>query len=774
MITDIKIKNTTSYHPTEETVIKELKKVNFFFGNNGSGKSTIAKYLYNESVDSEDKSSSFDNCTQNGFVEENHQILVFDEKFIQRNFIDNDIQSGIFSLNETNEEIDKLIKVEQEIIKSFETYKDEILVKRIEGFQKQKLSSYKKLKDYCFNKRKSTIQSFLKIKDDFPRKQTQNNYDEINAVRNIIGPKPSISFDKLSTDYKKYYDTDLQKIDVYLEPIFYRTIRKKEVQLNKLLQEVIVGNDDVDIAKLINDLGIKSWVENGITFLNDDDTKTQTCPFCQNETIDKALLDKFGQYFDESYKKKIEDIENLQIEYRLLFEEYLVKINNLNQVYNIGNVVSNLYTKIKGLFDNNIELIEDKIKKSNEKKELVSLFGFKKDIVNINLEIETHNKDFENLDKNKENFLENIWFYLANETSSEIEKHKDREIYDDFFTSVISQSETITDKILESKQKIDEWREDTVSTKKAIENINTILKNSGFKGFQIEEKELDENKISQYYLKRDDTSNVNVFKSLSEGEKNFIAFLYFYQLCLGSDTLDNEERKKIIVIDDPASSIDSQSIFIISSLIHQLIARKGSDNRPNKREFLNTNICQVFIFTHNIFFYKEVTLDNLRGSTNRQFYLVSKFRKYTEIEIKADKEISNDYSLMWSSLKRIKLDVSDGNKDYNILIGNVMRRILESYVNFTGIGKRVWDSVKDVNPEDTRNIICSSLISEINDTSHKVSPLDDIYFTRIVNLAPNNLFDVFKLIFKEIGKEHYEIMMNEIIEEEVEEAMTAE
>lgn len=770
MITEINIKNTTSYHPSVGVLINELKKVNFFFGNNGSGKSTIAKYLYNESVKTEDKTSSFDNCTQAGFLKENHQILVFDEKFIERNFIDSNIQSGIFSLNETNEEIDKLIKVEQEIVKSFETYKDEVLVKRIEDFKKQKSDDYKNLKEYCFNKRKSTIQSFLKIKDDFPKKQTQNNYDAIIAIKNTIGPKPLVTFDKLTSDYKKYYDTDLKKINTYLEPSFYRAIRKKEVQLNKLLQEVIVGNDDVDIAKLINDLEIKSWVEEGTALLKDN-TETQTCPFCQNETIDKALIDKFGQYFDESYKNKIEAIEDLQKEYKLLFEEYLEKVEGLNQVYNYENVVSNLYTKVKDLFNKNIELIEEKIKKSNEKKELTSLFAFKQDIAKINSEIKNHNKDFENLDKNKENFLKNIWFYLESETSQEIEKHKDSEIYDDFFTSVISQSNTIAEKIEASNKKIEEWRNDTVSTKKAVENINSILKNSGFKGFTIEEKELDENKISHYYLKRDNNEDINIFKTLSEGEKNFIAFLYFYQLCLGSDKAESGSKKKIIVIDDPASSIDSQSIFIISTLIHQLLAKKGS-NRSERKEFLNPNICQIFIFTHNLFFYKEVTLDNTRGCTIRQFYLVTKFRKYTEIEKKEGKEISNDYSLMWSSLKRIKQDVSDGNKDYNILIGNVMRRILESYVNFIGIGKRVWDSVKDVNPEDTRNIICSSLISEINDTSHKVSPLDDIYFTRIINLSPDSLFDVFKLIFREIGKEHYEIMMDEIIEEEQTEEST--
>ena len=774
MITEINIKNTTSYHPSNGVLINELKKVNFFFGNNGSGKSTIAKYLYNLDIKDEDKSESFNSCSQNGFVKENHQVLVFDEKFIQRNFIDNDMQSGIFSLNETNEEIDTKIKDEQNIIQDLEIYKNETLVNRKTKFENQKNKWYKDLKEFCFEKRKSTIQSFLKIKDDFPKKQTQNNYDAIVAVKNIIGPKPLISFDRLSEDYKKFYDSDLERISQFLDPKLYKSIRNKETELNKLLQEVIVGNSDVDIAVLINDLGIRSWVENGINFLKDQ-SETQTCPFCQKETIDQTLLNKFSQYFDESYKRKLESIDALKVEYKLLIEDYIENLNNLIKSYNQANIVSNLHSKIKDLLDDNIKVIIDKIKNSNEKKELKSILSFKEDIVAINKEIEKHNIDFGNLDTNKQYFIENIWYHLLNETVGEIEKYENREKqYLSLFNLIDYKSDEVIDKVAQSKQKIEDWRENTVSTKKAVERINSILKNSGFKGFEIEEKEVDENKISHYFLKRDDGKDTEVFKTLSEGEKNFIAFLYFYQLCLGADKAESDNKQKIIVIDDPVSSIDSQSIFIISTLIHQLIARKGSDSRPNKRDFLNAQICQVFILTHNIFFYKEVALDNSRGSTNRQFYLVSKSLKHTKIEIKAEKEITNDYSLMWSSLKRIKQDVSDGNKDYNILIGNVMRRILESYVNFIGIGKRVWNAVKDVSPEDTRNIICSSLISEINDTSHKVSPLDDIYFTRIINVTPNNLFDVFKLIFKEIGKEHYEVMMGELIEDEVEDLNLAE
>ena len=44
MITKINVKNVASYNPTAGVEINDLKKVNFFFGFNGSGKSTIAKY----------------------------------------------------------------------------------------------------------------------------------------------------------------------------------------------------------------------------------------------------------------------------------------------------------------------------------------------------------------------------------------------------------------------------------------------------------------------------------------------------------------------------------------------------------------------------------------------------------------------------------------------------------------------------------------------------------------------------------------------------------
>lgn len=70
----------------------------------------------------------------------------------------------------------------------------------------------------------------------------------------------------------------------------------------------------------------------------------------------------------------------------------------------------------------------------------------------------------------------------------------------------------------------------------------------------------------------------------------------------------NLKKRKILVIDDPVSSLDSQVLFIVNSLIQHLIANKGK-TKPEKKAFKNPLFLeQVFILTHNIYFHKEVSL----------------------------------------------------------------------------------------------------------------------------------------------------------------------
>ncbi|KQO21702.1 hypothetical protein ASF10_13210 [Flavobacterium sp. Leaf82] len=754
MITNIKLKGISSYK--NEVLIDNLKKVNFFFGNNGSGKSTIAKFLYNLSLEEGIKSSDFNNCSQIGYLEDNFEILVFDEKFIDKNFIKKDVQDGIFSLNQGNDTIDKLIEDENILLKQNIDYLKDILAPKKEKIIQNDKNSFEKLKKECFDERKKALQFFLKIRDSFPYKQNQNNFDKIQDVLSKTLNNDSIVFEDLVSAYKRYFDDEIIKINSNISPKLYSKIRRQEIKLNKLLQEVIIGNNDVDIAQIINDLGIRNWVSTGISFLKQD-VDLQTCPFCQKETIDVDLIRKFENYFDENYKNKILELETLKTDYVTTVSLFLQEIKNVLDEYNEKNIVSNLYDTIRIFLELNIEQIDQKIKESNIRKEIQSLFTFKDNISEINKSINKHNKDFDNLDSNKKQFEVDLWEYFAIENKQKIEEYYiEKYNYSTDYFFEIQIEDYIKSLILESKNKIEEWKTETITTQEAVSNINKILNNSGFDGFLIDEKEKINN-ISQYYLKRiDEQTSENVFKTLSEGEKNFISFLYFYQLCLGTDNVDRSSKKKIIVIDDPVSSLDSQVLFIVTTLVHQLIAKKG--NSPEHMLLKNSNIQQVFIMSHNIYFFKEVSLYYRPICHDRTFFHIKKSKNITDVICTGNKnEILNDYTLLWDSLKNFK---EKNDSELNISLCNTMRRILESYVNFTKLGKDTWDSLSTIPITDSRYYICSALMSEINDGSHKISPLDEMFYQRVVNEVPQNLFNAFEMIFREIAEPHYEAMMN--------------
>ncbi|MFP3833138.1 AAA family ATPase [Chryseobacterium sp. SIMBA_028] len=753
MITEIKLNNVATYK--KQTIIPDLNKVNFFFGNNGTGKSSIGKYLYELSLNEKDINSSFNLCSQTGYDLNIHEILVFNNQFVEKNFIQKNVQKGIFSLNETNQKIDNLISEEQRKVNLNEEYITSKIIFEKNRIIKNRESDYNSLKDYCFNERKSTISSFFKIKENFPNKQTQNNFNKIKSTLITLENTEEITLEDLSTNYKKLYDSNLQNIPVNISSKTYKKIRVLENELYNLLNEVIVGNKDVDIAKLIDDLEISSWVEEGITFLKKNED-LQVCPFCQKQTVDKNLILKFENYFDETYKTKLEKIEYLKNTYKSKTNDILVEIKNISQYLNPSNTVSTLYENLKSLFDDNINIIESKIKASNERKELKSLLSFKSSITAINKIIYTNNQEFKDIDANRNDFQENIWKYLAQKCGNKINHYfeQEKKYIEDFFFNIDIEN-YIKDLIKQSNLQIAEWKGKTVTTTDAINNINKILNYSGFDSFFLKEIQK-ENDISQYILQRTDNDSGNIFLTLSEGEKNFIAFLYFYQLCLGTDNQNNSSKKKIIVIDDPVSSLDNQVLFIITTLVRKLIEKKGKS--PDHKDLKNTNISQVFILTHNIYFHKEVSFDNGRICYDKSYYYIFKENSVSIVEYQGNKnKILNDYSLLWSTLNKLK---NSNDATLNIATSNIMRRILESYVNFIRLGTDSWGALTNIPVEDPKYIICSALVSEINDASHKISPLDEMYFQRIINTTPQNLFESFELIFKELSQSHYDAMIN--------------
>ena len=756
MINTIDIKNVASFDE-QGTVIQDLKKLNFVFGFNGSGKSTITKFLYEVSLSEEKRNPIYALCSQQGYNIDEGKILVYNDDFVKRNFIKSDELDGIFSLDETNDTVDKLIK-EKETERNTEVSYQTIREKNKSNIEKTASDKEKELCDDCFNERK-IFDSFFKMPQLKHSGNKKNNLQELR--KHINKDATGITLNTLKTDYEKLYEQDIKKVSFNIDARKYRHIRVLEFELSQKLSEIIVGNKDVDIARMIDELDISSWVSSGLDLINQTNG---ICPFCQKKTIDAELIDKFNKYFDTSYKEKLQDIETTFNEYKNECQDFITEIGSIENVFNPNNIVSSCKKNIEKILEDNEKIITEKLKTPNEKKTIKSIFLFKGELSNIIKEIKDNNTLFSELDSNREKLVSQIWIFMSMTCRSKIESFDKKKNQCD---RIISKIDELINKSKEKsnslKDEIELLRSKTQDTKAAVDNINTILSNSGFSGFSIREKEK-VNNISKYQLVREKTcDSASVFESLSEGEKNFIAFLYFYQLCIGTNDKENK-GKKIIVIDDPVSSMDSQVLFIVSTLIQNLALykwEKKGDNNDLKKEFRNGNIDQIIIFTHNFYFYKEVTLDKRPTNTDYNHYLIKK-NKSSTIENKGRMRVAvDDYAFMWQTLKEIKSTVTQ-DKSNNIVIANLMRRIIDSFVGFLGLGNDCWGAINDDELENDSSayFIKAAFLSDINSESHKVSVLDSIYYQRISQVQPQVLFDVFESIFKTIGKEHYDLMMS--------------
>ena len=263
--------------------------------------------------------------------------------------------------------------------------------------------------------------------------------------------------------------------------------------------------------------------------------------------------------------------------------------------------------------------------------------------------------------------------------------------------------------------------------------VNKILKSFGFTNFRI-------SVTDDGYYKIVRQNGLDAKETLSEGEYNFINFLYFYQLLKDSISETGIITDKVVVIDDPISSLDSNVLFIVSNLIKEVIA----DCRNKKN-----GIKQVFILTHNIYFHKEVTFKGSRTGQWKEesFWIVQNLNNQSNIIKHDENPIQTTYELLWREIK----NTDQINK---ATIFNTLRRILEYYFKIIG-GLDYEKSIDEFEGEE--KIIFKSLFSWLNDGSHFIN--DDL----VIYAEPENIekqLNVFKEIFIKLKHEsHYNMMM---------------
>ena len=470
------------------------------------------------------------------------------------------------------------------------------------------------------------------------------------------------------------------------------------------------------------------------------------CPFCQQGT-DVSLEKSLNEYFDDAFAVDSAAIEDLYVAYKTEWEQLHGPLQGLLDYppeYFDAETLQNQSDLLDSKIQLNFERLEEKRREPSKSVELDVLGGILDEIKKLleatNAESLEHNITVENVNFERSKLTEQVWRYLLDyEISEELAlfETKKRSLE----KAIASLNEKIRHKTKEHIQKqreIATLERDTTSIQPTIDAINALLKSFGFQGFVLEKS--DRNRF--YKIRRPDGSDAR--DTLSEGEGSFIAFLYFYHLAKGSASESGVTVDRVVVFDDPVSSLDSNVLFVVSSLIKDLF-NEVRDKRGA--------IKQIFVLTHNMYFHKEVSFESRRSGDHRKlndetFWTVRKSGLVSKIESHCTNPINSTYESLWMEVKR-----DDRNSPS---LQNTLRRILEYYFNILG----------GVNPDSlcTRfsgpeKLICKSLFSWVNAGSHSV--YDDPYFSPDESTADLYL-TVFKDVFEKTGHmAHYNMMMGD-------------
>ena len=713
----------------------DLAKINFIYGSNGTGKTTISRIVAD--------SKPYPQCFVTWQNEASLDTFVYNRDFVDENLNQPRDLRGIFTLGEKHKEIFERMEVGkkelEDINRSITTLKVTLEGADGNGGEVKKMNELEdKFAEVCWE---------LKLKYDTRFhiafagvRHSKRAFKDKLLKESSTNSGILLSLEDLEKRAETVFSETPQSENILVVPNPERLLAHES---NAILKKKVLGKLDVDVAEVINRLGNSDWVKEGREYY---DPNERICPFCQQDTsanLEKSLND----YFDESFRTDSEAIERLQSEYKA-DSEYLQSglqtlLNDPSKrldVEGLQNQTSVIDSRIKL----NLHRIEEKRREASNVVELECLRESLDSIRNIlngaNAAIQAHNKLVENIHGERTALTEQVWRYvLDQEISDALASYVRKKT--GIKAAVASLEEKMANKTkekLRKEQEIRELEKGTTSIQPTVDDINAILRSFGFLGFTLAQSE----RPGFYKIQRTDGTDAK--ETLSEGEGSFIAFLYFYHLIKGSASESGTTSDRVVVFDDPVSSLDSNVLFVVSILIKELF-KELRDN--------DSNIKQIFVLTHNAYFHKEVCFNSRRQGEGRfkdeRFWTVRKVNRLSKIESHDTNPIRSTYEWLWREVRK---------SDYSSpTLPNTMRRILEHYFKFLG-NHNSDNIISEFVGQD--KLICKSLFSWVNEGSHSVH--DDPGY------SPNEsevemYLGVFKQIFEKTGNTvHYEMMMRTV------------
>ena len=709
--------------------LSDFDKYNLFYGWNGSGKTTLSKLFacLEDGNSLEFPDLEYDIEHEGGTVKErsqfNTKIRVFNQDYIQKNV---QLVSGkvnpIFILGEENKEVADKIKIDEETLVNLESQKS---IKETEKTRKESDKANK------FTEVAKVIGANLVG-------SSTRNYRKPDAEKDFesIAEKKILSADEVTKQQsviKQEQKDKIAKINLV-----------SGLNLSGVYDEVIgICKETVEInviSRLVENQEISAWVEHGLTLHTKD---SERCEFC-GSNLPKDRVELLLGHFNEADKKLKEKID--------------AKITNLQQSIQTTKTIqlpnkAQFYTDLQTLFTSRaiiynqekdkycaelsamVETLNTKKQKTTEKVTFSRSLNnnFQSSVDSVNEIIEQHNQKSDNFQVEKDKSVELLKTHHLSEIFDEVKtfdleiKECEKEIlklqYGDESSAIVG--------IITLKKQISENKNKISSEHKACDTLNIQLQT--FLGrneiaFEVAPE-------GGYALKRRGV----IAKNLSEGEKTAIAFVYFV-VHLKDQNFD--VANGVIVVDDPISSLDSNSLFQAFAFLKNAVK----------------DASQVFILTHNFNFLKLVLgwLNHRSVRSSSRFYMIK--NQYlvtngrTAFISDLDKELKDHESEYHYLFKVLYTFETDGSIASVYHIPNVARKVLDTFLMFrVPNGENSYKKMEKLVFDENKK---TAIYKFTNDQSHITG---DGFDPSLVPEAQKNIQYLLEMM-KAVFPEHYKIL----------------
>lgn len=719
----------------------KFEKINILYGRNYSGKTTLSRIF--RSLETGQLPENYDDpqyelidengnkIDQNNLADFSSPVRVFNEDFIKSNLkflIDPTGEIAPFAiLGNTNG-----------------TLVDEIkeLTKEIGSSEEPKTGLHKAVDD-ANNALDSANQALSEAESDLKSKLSKKATDKSIGIKYKSDRFGDVNYTiaKIRSDIETIYQNEYQGPstadianceailrDTVHEPITnirfqhqYSTYKDEAVSL--LEKEIGTSNK---IQRLIHDTALNLWVKRGVEIADN----ASICPFCGNPITDK-FWSELHAHFDEESRKLENDIGGL-------IEQIRKEINK--GAINDASIKLQLYSEYIGKYEVAKKLLDEKLSEYyNALQELID--QLEKRLANI-----SHPVEFLS-DKNCDNDIEealNRLNLVLNENNSYAGELKNKQTsaktvlrlkeVEDFCNTIDYRA--VSEKIEKLKSirdaaesKLNDVKDDLSNKQEAVDGKKRLLNDEELGAKHVNEylndffghhfvtleahKDNDDAKQIKFCIMRNGKPAYN----LSEGECSLISFCYFMAKL---DDVATSGQKPIIWIDDPISSLDSNHIYFIFSLIVSKIAKTGC-------------FSQLFISTHNLDFLKylnrlksyHLDKNGKQTAASKAYFLIERIGNHSSIQALPQylKSNATEYNYLFSQIYKVSqcVAVTDDNYDMLYSFGNSARKFLEMYLYFKYPTdedllpklKRFFD------PEDVPPILINRLL---NEDSHGPTP----------------------------------------------------